>query len=85
MTKFKKKLEIDLLKAMTYTEINNLLTKLNRQIECLQKKVNQGQKLPIAGVVGRSEQLLAFAKHLLPKEEVSLLMNEVNVFIDESK
>jgi ribosome-associated translation inhibitor RaiA len=41
MTKFKEKLEIDLLKAMTYTEINNLLNKLNRQIETLQKKVNQ--------------------------------------------
>lgn len=35
--------------------------------------------------VGRRGQLLAFAKHLQPKEDVSLLMNEVNVFIHESK
>jgi hypothetical protein len=51
MTKFKEKLEIDLLKAMTYTEINNLLNKLNKQIDYLQKKVNQGQTLPIDSVV----------------------------------
>jgi hypothetical protein len=41
--------------------------------------------LVLYNVVGRSEQLLAFAKHLQPKEDVSLLMNEVSVFIHESK
>jgi hypothetical protein len=50
MTKFKENLEIDLLKAMTYTGINNLLNKLNKQIDYLQKKVNQGQTLPIDSV-----------------------------------
>jgi hypothetical protein len=41
--------------------------------------------LTIPVVVGQSEQLLAFAKHLQPKEDVSLLMNEVSVFIHENK
>ena len=50
MTKFKEKLEIDLLKAMTYTEINNLLNKLNRQIDYLQNKVNQVQESPVDSV-----------------------------------
>jgi len=36
-------------------------------------------------VVGQSEQLLAFAKHLCPKEDVALLMNDISVFLNESK
>jgi hypothetical protein len=51
--------------------------------EDIVKATKKALTMPV--VLDKSEELLAFAKHLLPKEELSLLMNEVSVFINESK
>ena len=90
-------LRINLLKASRFIRVHNApmdadqiiessLQIVNNLIEASAgKTLNENGALPIPDVVGRSEQLLAFAKHLCPKEDVSLLMNDVSIFLNESK
>lgn len=55
------------------------------ELQELEKQRITTDLLRLFNVVGRSELLLAFAKQLQPKEDVSLLMNEVSVFLHNSK
>lgn len=54
MKSIKEKLEIEYLKSLTYTEINEKMNMLNEQINQLK---NQSIQLMQTAVVGQSEQL----------------------------
>lgn len=52
------------LTEMNYSDINKLLNKLNKQIVTLQRKVKQGESLPIDSGINQRELLITFAQSL---------------------
>ncbi len=63
MNEFKTKLEIETLKALTYTQINEILNKLTLENKELKKQ------LKLCGVGVRSEQLKSFVEDYIQEFE----------------